>query len=261
MNKVNSRIGNIEAKKLLNELGISKANDLSIEDIALALGAFVVTDKLDGCDGRIIFHNNEAIITITDKVDYEPRRNFILCHEIGHFRLHSDLKPAFLDDEKSLSEWYAKGIDELQANSFASELLMPEELFKKLISGRRFNMQLVHEICDEFQTSQTASLMRYRILGEYPMALILVNNGYVEWKYFSDDFPIQYLESGTKVSPNTVVGDHFFNKNDLEESPEIVEAIEWFYNDYNIEQYKNWKFYEQGTYVAKNKVLVALWTY
>jgi len=255
------RRGNIQAIKFFDELGIKHPNDLPIEDIAYSQGAFIENNDLEGCEGRIVFDNDEAIVTIDKKINYEPKRRFIIAHELGHFRMHKNLNPCFIDNEHTLNEWYATGIHELEANCFSAELLMPEVIIRPLFKGRKFNLDIIYEVSEEFKTSITATLLRYRELGDYPMALILVKNGFVEWSQFTTDFPLTFIPKGSKVSPWTVAGDFFHNGNELEENPEKVAAIEWFPEDFNLNKFKNWEFYEQCFRASKESVLACLWTF
>jgi len=255
------RKGNIQAARFYHEMGLTHPTDLPIEDIAISQGAYVKMDELEGCEGRIVFDGDEAIITVDDKISYEPKKRFVIAHEIAHFRMHKNLNPAFIDNERTLNEWYAKGSHELEANSFAAEFLMPETLFSPIVKGEKFNMDLIYEVAEEFQCSVTATLLRYRDLGDYPIALILVKKGIVEWSQFTNDFPLQYIQKGAKVSPLTIAGDHFTNKNELETEPDLTKAVEWFPEDFDIERYKDWDFYEQCVHVSKDSVLACLWTF
>ena len=247
--------------KFLDELGIKHPTELSIEDIAFSQGAFVEENNLEGCEGRIVFDDDEAVITIDEKIHYEPKKRFVIAHEIGHFRMHRHLTPGFIDNERTLNEWYATGEHELEANCFSAELLMPEKLIRPLFKGAKFNLDLIYSVSDEFQTSVTATLLRYRDLGDYPMALILVKNGVVQWSQFTTDFPLTFLPKNSKVSALTVVGDYFVAGNELEEEPEKIPAVEWFPEDFDIEKYQNWEFYEQCFHVSKDSVLACLWTF
>lgn len=253
--------GNIHAIQFFDELGIKHPTELPIDDIAFSQGAFVESNSLEGCDGRIVFDGDEAVITVDSKINYEPKKRFVIAHEIGHFRMHRNLHPGFIDNERTLNEWYATGTHELEANCFAAEFLMPEKIIAPLFKGKKFNLDLIYKISEDFSTSVTATLLRYKDLGDYPMALILVKDGKVAWSQFTTDFPLTFIPKGSEVSPLTVVGDHFHKGNELEENPEKIPAIEWFPEDFNIKRFQNWEFYEQCYHVSKNSVLACLWTF
>ncbi len=82
-----------------------------------------------------IFAENDGTVTIwvnPFENSYAPRRRFTIAHEIGHFCLHlSETKTGFIDTKMTMSRsesyW---DVYESQANSFAAELLMPEQLVK-----------------------------------------------------------------------------------------------------------------------------------
>jgi len=70
----------IEANKLLNSLGWSKPGDLTLSEIAFASNAFVEESIIEGSQGRIVMKGNEAIITVSSKIEFEPKKKFVLAH-------------------------------------------------------------------------------------------------------------------------------------------------------------------------------------
>lgn len=126
------------AVMLLKEVGWQEPSDMSIEDIAWSCGLIVRFKELEGSQGRILMSKDEAIISINKEITYQPKINYIIAHEIGHAKLHRHLS-LFSDNEKTLSEWYAQGPQEKEANVFATELLMPADLFiSKVKQGKLF---------------------------------------------------------------------------------------------------------------------------
>jgi Zn-dependent peptidase ImmA (M78 family) len=68
---------------------------------------------------------------------YGPRRRFTLAHEIAHFCMHRSAdRHEFIDDKSTMnrSESYWNSY-ESEANRFAAELLMPQQLIESM--GRR----------------------------------------------------------------------------------------------------------------------------
>lgn len=105
---------------------------------------FDFKNNIKSIDGTNIFGNYNAkknLIQINSTISYEPRFNFILGHEIGHFVLHRDLKSnqttynEFEDPEYNIyNNRYElknhKNMIEWQANKFSSSLFLPESKFK-----------------------------------------------------------------------------------------------------------------------------------
>lgn len=258
--KIQSRSPIIAARELHMYLGWTQPSDFTLDEIANALNILVKDISIEGSEGRILIKEDSAIISINNKEVGCEKRNFILGHEIGHFILHKDLTKLFSDTHQTLSEWYKKGLQEQQANSFAAELLMPESLFKNKVKGQRLNIELIKEAGVYFGTSLLATFLRYNQLGSYPTMVIYMEKGIVKWKQNSQDFPFQYLPVGSKVPHWTVAGDYFY-KGILEKQPEKVDAIEWFPEDFQIKYKQGWKLWEQAYPITNSGLVSCLWTY
>lgn len=259
LTKIQSDNPVIAASQLHNLIGWDSPTDYTLEEIANSIGLIIKKVSISGSDGRILINGDTGIISINSNINYAPRINFIIAHEIGHFILHKELGILFSDTVKSLSEWYKKGPHEQQANEFASELLMPELLFRYMVNGKPLNIDLIIELSNYFQVSRMAACLRYITHGEYPAMLVFIEYGMIKWKYCSNDFPFPFLRNGTKVPALSVAGDYFY-QNRLEEKPEVVDAIEWFPEDFNIKHQTDFKLWEQCYKVSDNGVVSFLWT-
>lgn len=245
------------AIELLASHGWREPGDMSMEEIAWASGLIVKYHELEGSQGRILMNSNDAIITINKAITYQPKVNFIIAHEIGHARLHRNLS-LFSDNEQTLQEWYARGVHEKEANDFATELLMPRDLFKMKVCKKKLELPLIETVAEYFGASKTATFLRYRELGDYPVMIIFIENGMIKWKSSSPDFPYKWLTLGSNVPSYTVAGD-FFYKNIKEKKPEKVNAIEWFPDDSQCQREKNAKLWEQCFPSATNTIVTCLW--
>jgi hypothetical protein len=78
-----------------------------------------------------------------------------------------------------------------------------------------------------------------------------MEKGAVKWKFQSHDFPFTYLPINSNVPAWTVAGD-YFNKGDLGDKPEKVDAIEWFAEDFEIKRKTDWKLWEQCYKIGDN---------
>ena len=248
------------AGELRHLLGWTQPSDFTLDEIASVLGIIVKDIAIDGSEGRILINGDSAVISINNSINNIGKRNFILGHEIGHFLLHKNASNLFSDTTLTLSEWYKKGLHEQQANIFASELLMPKQLFRDQVDGKKLSIALIKEIGEYFGTSLLATFLRYVTLGKYPVMIIFIENGIVKWKQHSQDFPFKYLPLNSKVSPWTVAGD-YFSKGHLENDPEKVDAIEWFPEDFQIKYKSDWKLWEQCYRIGENSIVSCLWTY
>lgn len=245
---------------LQNSLGWLSPDDFTLDEIANSLNITIKEKKLNGSEGRILIKGDSGIITIDSSIVSEGKRNFVLAHEIGHFLMHKDALALFSDTDKTLNEWFSKGNHENEANYFASELLMPQRLFTQKIENKKLSLSLIEDLSSYFHTSVLATFLRYLDYGSYPLMIIFIDNGLVEWKKESRDFPFTWLPKGTKVPVYTVAGDLFYHKV-CDEDPQMVDAIEWFAGDFEIRKKKSWKLWEQCYRVSQTGIISCLWTY
>ena len=251
-----NRKGIIAARKVFEETGYDALADISINDFALGLGAFVKEEPMSA-EGRIVFSGDDAIITLNSNIDLITKKRFILAHELGHFRMHKALSNKFEDTGKTLNDWLAKGEHELEANDFAKEFLMPEHIFKPIAKGK-FSFDLIKSLAIHFNTSLTSTFLRYGDLGDFPVALVYSENKIVKWTQFSDDFVMQFIPYNSKIPVYSVAWETYEGEN--YNSPESVEAKEWFANDYKLKYNLDLELYEQCFKVADNAVLSCIWT-
>ncbi len=252
-----NRKGIYAARKVFEETGYDALSDISINDFALGLGAFVKEEPMNGAEGRIVFSDNEAMITLNSNIDLVTKKRFTLAHELGHFRMHKNLSNKFEDTGRTLNDWLAKGEQELEANDFAKEFLMPEHLFRPKAKGI-FSFDLIKSLALHFNTSLTATFLRYKDLGDFPVAIVYSENRIVKWTQFSDDFLMQYIPHNSKIPINSVAWDTY--EGESYNAPELVEAKEWFASDFKLKYNLNLELYEQCFKVADNAVLSCIWT-
>lgn len=248
-----------KANELLSSLGWSQPDDLTLEEIVWSTGIFLKESKLGGSEGHILRSNGLTLITVNSGITYQPKKNFVIAHELGHSVLHKDVSPLFCDTEKTLSEWHQKGAHEQEANQFASELLMPTSSFIREVRGENLSLSLIEEVAHYFGTSLTATFLKYVSYGDFPLMIVYAEDAIIRWKQCSDDFPFQWLPIGTKVPPLTVAGD-FFNGSGIEEEPVEIGAIEWFPDDFKIRGKSHWKLWEQCFQVSPTGLISCLWT-
>lgn len=129
----------------------------------------------EGVLGEISKESDRYKISIK-KTDHYYRKRFTMAHELGHFVLHKDKIGNGIDDS---SENYrpvrridnvAGELEEKEANNFAANILMPEDLVVQYAKERGVFVgnedekdAALQEIATAFQVSKTA--MRIRIEG------------------------------------------------------------------------------------------------
>ncbi len=118
-----------------------------------------------------------------------PRARFTLAHELGHYFIdeHRNALLSGVDPHFSQSEYESANPVEMEADAFASNLLLPRGRF--LAEGKRAPLGLagVLTLSRHFSTSITATAIRYTREELVPCTIIKWDEDGFGWKWFSPE--------------------------------------------------------------------------
>ena len=110
--------------------------------------------------GSLSKRGNEWLIQINN-THSKTRQRFSIAHELGHYVYHKDDEKEFVDTA------FFRGMTsdnlEYTSNKFASDLLMPEDVVRRLIDKE--NVRSVAELASIFGVSSAAMLYRVKELN------------------------------------------------------------------------------------------------
>jgi len=161
-------------EKLLTERGIREA-PIPVADIAKSLGAIVCSQSAEDELSGFLYRDKKsasAIIGVNER-HHPNRRNFTAAHELGHYLLH-DFGDVHVDRQSKIwlrdkASSQGVSLEEMEANLFAAELLMPEHLIKKDIEHQRelshSDEDMIRELAQEYEVSEHAMTIRLAYLG------------------------------------------------------------------------------------------------
>ena len=121
------------AKELLDAVGVTEP-PVPVAVIARSLGATVRYAPFKGeLAGMLIRNDTERGIVIgVNSLHHSNRQRFTIAHECGHLRLHkgrqSYVDRSFRINRRDKVSSQATDVEEIEANRFAAELLMPYDL-------------------------------------------------------------------------------------------------------------------------------------
>lgn len=187
----------LKARSVIGTLQIRKPAEILIEEIAFELGAIVRYEPLTGADGRLVRLGDRGVIRVREDIPELGRRRFVIAHELGHLLLSHGSDILKLCDEGDLLEWVkSQRPYENDANEFAAELLMPEDFFRPRCRTGYPSLKVVGQIAEEFQTSLTATAIRYVEFCSDRCAVVISRNGEIRWNRCSPTFPYWFLRKG-----------------------------------------------------------------
>lgn len=213
-----------KANTIIQDLKIRYPSEIDIAAISMERGAYVHERNIDGAEAWLVRKGRKAIITVNRKLLEPGRKRFAIAHELGHFELHNDSQFIICSDE-DMYVWNRSQLQEIEANEFASTILMPEAIFSSYLKKELPNMDTVSHLSSEFGTTLTATAIRYAQLSSEPCALAVSKNCTLKWYKKSESFGF-HLKVGEKLSPDTYAFDSFDGK-ELPRRPRTVPATGW----------------------------------
>lgn len=111
-------------------------------------------------------------IIIVNSNHHENRQRFSIAHELGHFLLHGS-RQIFLDDNRMFlrSKEAYEGVyeEEIEANTFAAELLMPIKTIREFLECR-----------SSIDSIAIEALARFLHVSNQALTFRLINLGFID---------------------------------------------------------------------------------
>jgi len=151
-----------------------------VEDIAMDNGVLCLEAKLTGCLARLVRKGSRGIIRTKSGIKETGRKRFAIAHELGHWFLHASESQYFVCTAEQMRDYKGSPL-EVEANIFASELLMPTFLFRPVAQNAAPCLDAIRTLATTFVTSLTATGMKFVDLNRHECVLVLSTDGKVIW--------------------------------------------------------------------------------
>lgn len=235
------------------DLGISDPKDIDLEAIAWSRGAIVHYRPLDKCEATIVGTKTRAVITI-NSMSIPRRRRYSLGHEIGHWHYHKGrilyCGPSDVENPSINSSLNP----ERQANDFASDLLLPNYLFRpRALKLGKPTLNLIRELAEEFQVSATATLLKLVQCDVYPLVIVCHNKQQRRW-FRRSVMLDQWWFPREELDPDSFAFDMLFKGLNESPHPRKIGAGAWF-EFRNVDRYE---ILEQSFLLPNDEILSVL---
>ncbi|MEL7585265.1 MAG: ImmA/IrrE family metallo-endopeptidase [Prolixibacteraceae bacterium] len=254
-------VAELRAKKLLEECGLTDPTEESMSTIIMGRKAFYEEKLLIGKEGEIVSVSGRSIITINSAIQFEAKKRFAAAHELGHYELHRNIRPIFSDTEEDLMNWYRGGPQEIEANEFAAEFLMPSDIFSKECEKKKFGPSVIEYLANRFHVSKTAAILKFVKRGNHPVFVVYCKNGKMKWWKKSDDFYYYSLFQHDTAPPSGSVAYEVLNNKKGyygDEAKQEVWKSDWF--QMRNEKEQDTRFYEYCLFVQSyNYTVSVIW--
>jgi len=150
-------------------------------------------------DGTLRIVNGRFVVLFNSNFGNEdnPRVRFTIAHELGHY---------FIDEHR---RYYEAGNthnstfsfdpsqqEELEANHFAANLLMPKSIFEPLVLDSFPGWNTIEAMAQNARTSIISTALRYIELTDHPCVLIVIEGTMIKWFKPSKEMKGVYIERG-----------------------------------------------------------------
>ena len=250
----NAPIAEAKARSLMKEWEIIDPHEIDLESIALDLGIYIKESSIQGSAARLICLGDTAVITVNKDIPELGRKRFGIAHEIGHFVLHRSKSQVKVCTEEHFLEWYKGSVDEKEASIFASELIMPSEIFQRYCKVKSPSIDSIIELSRDFNTSVSATAIRFVKYSNSPCAIIASCEKKIIWYAKSENFDYWIVPIGTAVHKYSCAFD-YFSTGRVPDKAEVVNGIAWMED---IDKGKNVYFYEQALAMPNYATVLSL---
>jgi len=171
----------------------------------------------EGMSGCIVFNDDGVGIIYSTTIQNEGFQNFTVAHELGHYFIDGHPDEILKTGPVHISSaGFSRGdiSIEIEADHFASGLLMPTQLVKNELLGGAVGLSAIKSLSTVSKSSLTAAAIRAAECAPYPMAIIVSEGQNVCYAFMSDSFKnlgsLRYLQKGDALP---VSGTFDFNCN------------------------------------------------
>lgn len=241
------------AERLVDYYGITRPAEIRLVDIAMDRGVFVHSAPLKGMDGFLLRKGSKGIIRVRSGIRLVGQRRFVVAHELGHWELHSDLSQAWVATAEDIND-YGGSAAELEANAFASTLLMPPKLFDPMAHDVRLSFQAVAKLAEEFQTTITAAAVRLIEATRRDWYVVFSQGDVIKWFRSSPHGTGQFVKPGARVPEQSLANQTAF-ADELSPGLREVAASTWFPC---LKRASGLELYEQSVVLTEDAYTITL---
>lgn len=177
------------ARQLLSRLNLTEAGDLDTLTRRLHLSVKEVDSR--DFEGVLVCRadRSKGIIAINHNIREPGRKRFAICHEIGHFVLPGHGSDGCICKSEDIESWRKGAPDyEIEANEFASELLLPYKAVSPCVKKGKARIAVAKDIAIRFGASLTAACLKCVEVTEEKCAFVCSVDGSIRWFRRNENF-------------------------------------------------------------------------
>lgn len=155
-------------------------------------GIIVIDNHALDKDGYLICANGLKLIFVSSMIRNTHRKRFVIAHEIGHFLMHRD--QLYCCDEIRMNQPPKVNTtsQEMQANEFASELLLPTDELIAYLPNKHISFALISKLANMYDVSVTMTAIKaVKNSSTEDEILLCYENNQLKW-YATGNTSVRY---------------------------------------------------------------------
>jgi hypothetical protein len=241
------------ARSFLAEFGLDAG--MRLDRIARQLGLRVVEVNAESFDGALlrVVGEPKGTVALRRTIAEEGRKRFTLAHEIGHYLLPNQQEALRPCVPTEIESWSAETAGyEVDANTFAAEVLMPRERIGSALKAAPA-LAAARALAAELGTSLTATLLRLVESSTFRVALVVSRGGRSQWYRASPEFAraVRLGPLDERTGPAA-----YFRTGTLPSGVQKIHADAWLFDSNLRKDAATWE--ESAALTAYNIVLTLL---
>ena len=181
------------------------------DEIARSKDIAIIEKPIDakGISGALIKVKDSFSIIYSTEHNNRGFERFSIAHELGHYFLPNHPQEIFKSggEHYSRSNFIGNSQIELEADHFASGLLMPSRFVNKVLNSKPIGLNGIISLATQANTSITSAAIRAAECSEYPMAIVVSKDELISYCFMSEQFKnlgqLRFLKKSTPLPLGT----------------------------------------------------------
>ncbi len=150
----------IAAAEVLLRYGIAAPEDIDLEAVCWGENLLATEGPIASADAWLVTSGEYGLARVRTDIPYVGQKRFALAHELGHWLLHEANGQTWYDNDQTLND-YKRDPREIEANGFASSLLVPMPMLQVLFGDAApLSLALSLQIAETFNVGPIVSARR-----------------------------------------------------------------------------------------------------
>lgn len=246
-----SDIRQLNATKLGEQLASDQGfTELPVDPFYIAEQLDIIVQPLPSStktvSGTLVYANTQFGIQYATYIDNPGFQRFCVAHELGHYTIPDHPDKILADGfHESHAGFISDNSCEIEADHFASGLLMPSYLFKAALNKVQSGMLAIESLATVCNTSLTATAIRYAQQTNDAIAIIISEGNVINYCFMSQEMKeikgLSWIRKNSRLPCNSAT--YSFNKvtgNVLESkrTDDETSLSDWFGGELDYDLYE-----------------------